>query len=97
MVKKRAPAPVLQIMDCSHPERLQPLIVISMVRKRAPVPPSIPAILVPPCIEISMARLPARAQLGAGCHAKVPIIITDGAVQNQKVNSLEKFSPTGKK
>ena len=82
--QKRAPAPVLQIMDCSHPERLQPLIVISMVRKRALAPPSILAILAPPCIEISMDRLPARAQLGAGCHAKVPIIIMDGAVLKAK-------------
>ena len=46
-----------------------------------------------PHLEQAFSRLPARAQLGAGCHAKVPIIIMDGAVLNQKVNSLEKFSP----
>lgn len=40
-----------------------------------------------------MDRLPARAQLGAGCQRKVPIIIMDEAVQKAKVNSLEKFSP----
>ena len=43
-----------------------------------------------------MVRIPERALLGAGCQRKVPIIATDGAVLNQKVNSLEKFSSTGK-
>lgn len=81
----------LQVVACSHRERLLPLIVTSTGRKRAPAPPSILAILVPPSIEISMDRLSERALLGAGCHAKVPIIATDGAVLNQKVNNQEKL------
>lgn len=66
------------------------------MKQRAPAPPSILAILLPPSIKISMDRLPEREQLGAGCQRKVPIIITDGAVLNQKVNNLEKFSPLAK-
>ena len=81
MVKKQAPVPVQQVMDCSLPERQLPLIVISMARKRAPAPPNILVIQVPPSIEISMGRLLARARLGAGCQRKVPIIVMDGAVQ----------------
>ena len=85
--QKQAPVPVQQVVACSHRERLLPLIVISMARKRAPAPPSILAIQAPPSIEISMGRLLARARLRAGYQTKVPIIM-DGAVQNQKVNNF---------
>ena len=85
MVKKQAPAPVQQVMDCSLPERLLPLIVISMARKQVLASPNIQEIQVPPSIEISMGRLLARALLRAGYQTKVPIIM-DGAVQSQGEN-----------
>ena len=85
MGKKRAPAPVQQVMDCSLPERLLPLIVISMARKQVLASPNIQEIQVPPSIEISMGRLLARALLRAGYQTKVPIIM-DGAVQSQGEN-----------
>ncbi|MBN2928743.1 MAG: hypothetical protein JTJ12_15310 [Eubacterium sp.] len=93
MGKKRAPAPVQQVMDCSLPERLLPLIVISMARKQVLASPNIQAIQVPPSIEISMGRLLARARLRVGRQTKVAIIIMDGAVQSQKVNNQKKTSP----
>ena len=91
--QKRAPAPVQQVMVCSLPERLLPLIVISMARKQVLAPPNFLVIQVPPSIEISMDRLPARARLRVGCQTKAPTIIMDGAVQNQKVNNQKKASP----
>ena len=91
--QKRAPAPVQQVMDCSLPERLLPLIVISMARKQVLAPPNILVIQVPPSIEISMGRLLARARLRVGCQTKVAIIIMDGAVLSQKVNNQKKASP----
>ena len=78
-------------MDCSLPERLLPLIVISMAGKQVLAPPNILVIQVPPSIEISMGRLLARARLRVGCQTKVPIIIMDGAVQSQKVNNPKKL------
>lgn len=87
MVKKQAPAPVQQVMDCSLPERLLPLIVISMARKQVLASPNIQEIQVPPSIEISMGRLLARALLRAGYQTKVPIIM-DGAVQSQGGNDF---------
>ena len=87
MVKKQAPAPVQQVMDCSLPERLLPLIVISMARKQVLASPNIQEIQVPPSIEISMGRLLARARLRAGYQTKVPIIM-DGAVQSQGENNF---------
>ena len=87
MVKKQAPAPVQQVMDCSLPERLLPLIVISMARKQVLASPNIQEIQVPPSIEISMGRLLARARLRAGYQTKVPIIM-DGAVQSQGGNNF---------
>ena len=94
MGKKRAPAPVQQVMDCSLPERLLPLIVISMARKLVLASPNIQEIQVPPSIEISMGRLPARALLGAGGQTEGPIILMDGAVQSQGGNNQKKASPT---
>ena len=91
MGKKRAPAPVQQVMDCSLPERLLPLIVISMARKQVLASPNIQEIQVPPSIEISMGRLLARARLRVGYQTKVAIIIMDGAVQSQKVNNPKKL------
>ena len=91
MGKKRAPAPVQQVMDCSLPERLLPLIVISMARKQVLASPNILVIQVPPSIEISMGRLLARALLRAGCQTEGPIILMDGAVQSQKVNNQKKL------
>lgn len=85
--QKRAPAPVQQVMDCSLPERLLPLIVISMARKQVLASPNIQEIQVPPSIEISMGRLLARALLRAGYQTKVPIIM-DGAVQSQGGNDF---------
>ena len=93
MGKKRAPAPVQQVMDCSLPERLLPLIVISLAGKQVLASPNIQEIQVPPSIEISMGRLLARARLRVGCQTKVAIIIMDGAVQSQKVNNQKKASP----
>ncbi len=94
MGKKRAPAPVQQVMECSLPERLLPLIVISMARKQVLASPNIQEIQVPPSIEISMGRLPARALLGAGGQTEGPIILMDGAVQSQGGNNQKKASPT---
>ena len=94
MGKKRAPAPVQQVMDCSLPERLLPLIVISMARKQVLASPNILVIQVPPSIEISMGRLLARALLRAGCQTEGPIILMDGAVQSQGGNNQKKASPT---
>lgn len=91
MGKKRAPAPVQQVMDCSLPERLLPLIVISMARKQVLASPNIQEIQVPPSIEISMGRLLSRARLRAGYQTKGPIILMDGAVQSQKVNNQKKL------
>ena len=91
MGKKRALAPVQQVMDCSLPERLLPLIVISMARKLVLASPNILVIQVPPSIEISMGRLLARALLRAGCQTEGPIILMDGAVQSQKVNNQKKL------
>ena len=91
MDKKRAPAPVQQVMDCSLPERLLPLIVISMAGKQVLASPNIQPIQVPPSIEISMGRVLARARLRVGCQTKVAIIIMDGAVQSQKVNNQKKL------
>ena len=91
MVKKQAPAPVQQVMDCSLPERLLPLIVISMARKQVLASPNIQEIQVPPSIEISMGRLLARALLRAGYQTEGPIILMDGAVQSQKVNNQKKL------
>ena len=89
--KIRAPAQVQQVMACSLPERLLPLIVISMARRQVLAPPNILVIQVPPSIEISMGRLLARARLRVGCQTKVAIIIMDGAVQSQKVNNPKKL------
>lgn len=89
--KKRAPAPVQQVMDCSLPERLLPLIVISMARKQVLASPNILVIQIPPSIEISMGRLLARALLRAGYQPEGPIILMDGAVQSQKVNNQKKL------
>lgn len=58
--QRQAQVPVQPVMDCSLPEPLLPLIVISMDRRQVQVPPSILEILAPPCIEISMVRLLAR-------------------------------------
>ena len=93
MVKKQAPAPVQQVMDCSLPERLLPLIVISMARKQVLASPNIQEIQVPPSIEISMGRLLARALLRAGCQTEGPIILMDGAVQSQGGNNQKKLPP----
>lgn len=62
-----------------------------MARKQVLASPNIQAIQVPPSIEISMGRLPARARLRVGCQTKVAIIIMDGAVQSQKVNNPKKL------